>query len=88
MSLQFQETLVAGGGPQDFPTVRHLVLQGSNYEIGKQLAEIVMERYGQRKRPSGDSFRLPSVPASCSMRALSHGLSLGRRDGGETKGAF
>jgi hypothetical protein len=54
MSLQFQESLVAGGGPQDFPTVRHLVLQGSNYEIGKQLAEIVMERYGQRKRPSGD----------------------------------
>ena len=63
MSLQFQETLVDGGGPQDFPTVRHLVLQGSNYNIGKQLADIVMERYGQRKRPSGDSFRLPSVPA-------------------------
>ncbi len=54
MSLHFQETLVDGGGPQDFPTVRHLVLQGSNYEIGKRLAEIVMERYGKRTRPSGD----------------------------------
>lgn len=54
MSLHFQEALVAGGGPQDFPTVRHLVLQGSNYAVGKQLAEIVMERYGQCKRPSGD----------------------------------
>lgn len=54
MSLHFQETLVEGFGPQDFPTVRHLVLQGSNYEIGKQLAEIVRERYGMRKRPSGD----------------------------------
>src|SRR5579884_2878159 len=53
MSLQFQESLVAGG-PQDFPTVRHLVLQGSNYDIGKQLAEIVIERYGTRIRPSGD----------------------------------
>lgn len=54
MSLHVQETLVDGGGPQDFPTVRHLILSGSNYEIGKQLAEIVTERYGKGKRPSGD----------------------------------
>lgn len=54
MSLHIQETCVEGGGSQDFPTVRHLVLQGSNVEIGKHLAEIVMERYGKHKRPSGD----------------------------------
>lgn len=54
MSLRFQEALIAGGDPKDFPTVRHLVLQGSNYEIGKQLATIAMERYGMRKRPPGD----------------------------------
>ena len=34
--------------------MRHLVLQGSNYKIGKQLATIAMERYGMRNRPSGD----------------------------------
>ncbi|HCI81000.1 MAG TPA: hypothetical protein DHW02_15070 [Ktedonobacter sp.] len=54
MSLHFQETLVDGGSPLDFPIVRHLILSGSNYEIGKQLAEIVIERYGNSKRPSGD----------------------------------
>lgn len=54
MSLHFQETLVTGGDPQDFPTMRHLVLRGSNYEIGKQLANIVMERYNLRTRPALD----------------------------------
>ena len=54
MSLHFQETLVTGGGPQDFPTVRHLVLQGSNYEIGKQLAKLGIERYNLRTRTALD----------------------------------
>ncbi len=54
MSTHFQETLVIGGGPQDFPTVRHLILRGSNYEIGKQLAEVVTERYNVRTRLAFD----------------------------------
>jgi hypothetical protein len=54
MSLDFQETLVEGFSPQDFPTVRHLVLRGGNYEIGKQLAKIVMERYHLHTRPALD----------------------------------
>ena len=54
MGLHFQETLVTGGGPQDFPTVRHLILRGSNHALGKQLAEVVMERYNLRTRPALD----------------------------------
>jgi hypothetical protein len=54
MSLRAQETRIAGGGPGDFPTVRHLILQGSNYEIGRHLATLAMERYGVRQRPTGD----------------------------------
>ncbi len=35
MSLHTQETLLIGG-EENFATVRHLVVRGTNYEIGKQ----------------------------------------------------
>jgi hypothetical protein len=38
-ALKFQERVVAGSSA-DFSEVRHLVLRGSNFEIGKKLAEI------------------------------------------------
>ena len=34
------------GGADDFMTVRHLTIRGTNREIGQTLAEIVMRRYG------------------------------------------
>lgn len=37
--LEFKEDLVAGG-PADASIIRHLVMRGSNFEIGKKLAEI------------------------------------------------
>jgi hypothetical protein len=40
----FTERVVAGG-PSDFMEVRHLVLRGSNFEIGKKLAELAYSRY-------------------------------------------
>lgn len=44
MSLGFSEKVIAGG-PQDFATARHLVLKGSNAEIGRKLGEIARERH-------------------------------------------
>lgn len=35
------------GGPEHFMTVRHLVLRGSNFEIGQHLGQRARERYGQ-----------------------------------------
>jgi hypothetical protein len=43
-ALEFKEEVVAGG-PDDFMEVRHLVLRGSNFEIGKKLAEIARDRH-------------------------------------------
>ena len=34
------------GGADDFMTVRHPTIRGTNREIGQTLAEIVMRRYG------------------------------------------
>jgi hypothetical protein len=35
------------GGPGDFMTVRHLVVRGTNFEIGRSLGALAVERYGQ-----------------------------------------
>ena len=48
--LVFKEEVVAGG-PEDFMEVRHLVLRGSNFEIGKKLAEIAREHHGSGPIP-------------------------------------
>ena len=43
--LEFSERVVAGG-PDDFMTVRHLQLRGSQRTIGRKLAEIAHTRHG------------------------------------------
>jgi hypothetical protein len=43
-----QEDRVIAGGPQDSLEVRHLVLRGTNEQIGRALAGIAKERYGAR----------------------------------------
>jgi predicted choloylglycine hydrolase len=53
--LYSKETIVAGG-PNQFMEVRHVVLKGSNYEIGKKIAEIV-RRDGVQMQPFGDPLR-------------------------------
>jgi acyl-CoA:6-aminopenicillanic acid acyl transferase len=50
-ALEFREE-VAAGGPSDFTTVRHLVLRGSNFEIGKKLAEIARSRHDTKLSPA------------------------------------
>jgi len=55
-ALQRQERVIAGS-PSDSIEVRHLILRGSNEEIGRALAEIAMERYGVRADRASDPLR-------------------------------
>jgi len=55
-ALQRQERVIAGS-PSDSIEVRHLVLRGTNEEIGRALAEIAMERYGARAERASDPLR-------------------------------
>lgn len=55
-ALQREERVIAGG-PNDSMEVRHLVLRGTNQEIGRALAEIGRQRYGIRADPARDSLR-------------------------------
>ena len=54
-SFSFKETVVAGSA-EDFMLVRHLVIEGSNYEIGRKIGEIAL-KIGVRLTPSADSLR-------------------------------
>lgn len=55
-ALQQQERVIAGS-PTDSIEVRHLVLRGTNEEIGGALAEIAKERYGVRADRASDPLR-------------------------------
>src|SRR5262245_523025 len=48
---------VIAGGPGDSLEVRHLVLRGTNEQIGRALAEIAKERYGARLQASRDPLQ-------------------------------
>ena len=52
-----QEDRVIAGGPNDSLEVRHLVLRGTNEQIGRALAEIAKERYGTRLDPVRDPLQ-------------------------------
>ena len=56
VALERQERVIAGS-PTDSIEVRHLVLRGTNEEIGRALAEIAMERYGVRADAARDPLR-------------------------------
>jgi hypothetical protein len=49
-----QQDRVIAGGPSQSLEVRHLVLRGTNEQIGRALAEIGKERYGVRVEPATD----------------------------------
>src|SRR5215813_11755650 len=53
-----QEDRVIAGGPNSSLEVRHLVLRGSNEQIGRALAEIAKERYGVRAEPAADPLQV------------------------------
>lgn len=50
--LEYKETVIAGG-PNKFAEVRHVVLKGPNFEIGKKIGEIA-KRDGATISPSDD----------------------------------
>jgi acyl-CoA:6-aminopenicillanic acid acyl transferase len=56
-ALQRQERVIAGS-PSDSIEVRHLVLRGTNEEIGRALAEIAQERYGAHAERASDPLRI------------------------------
>jgi len=49
-----QEDRVIAGGPEDCLEVRHLVLRGTNEQIGRALAGLAKERYGAHPEPAHD----------------------------------
>src|SRR5207249_735661 len=49
---------VVAGSPKDFMEVRHLVLKGSNEEIGRALASLAKERFGVGPDSSADPLRV------------------------------
>jgi hypothetical protein len=53
-----QEDRVIAGSPKDSVEVRHLVLRGTNEQIGRALAEIGKERYGVRLEPARDPVQV------------------------------
>ena len=50
--LDYKETVIAGG-PDKFAEVRHVVLRGSNYDIGKKIGELA-KKNGTPIMPSDD----------------------------------
>jgi hypothetical protein len=52
-----QSDKVVAGGSKDFMEVRHVVLRGSNEEIGRALATIGKQRFQLRPEASPDKFR-------------------------------
>jgi hypothetical protein len=56
-----QEDRVIAGGPNDSLEVRHLVLRGTNEQIGRALAQIAKERYAVRLDPMKDSVQARAV---------------------------
>jgi penicillin V acylase-like amidase (Ntn superfamily) len=56
-----QEDRVIAGGPGDSLEVRHLVLRGTNEQIGRALAEIGKERYGVRLEPVQDPLQVRAM---------------------------
>jgi predicted choloylglycine hydrolase len=52
--LKFVERVIAGS-PDHYAEVRHIVLKGTNFEIGKKLAELA-QRHGTQIGPSEDTL--------------------------------
>ena len=45
MSIEPEQTVIAGGGPGDYLEARHVVLRGTNREIGRAIAEIALTEF-------------------------------------------
>jgi hypothetical protein len=54
MSLEKEETIIAGGGPDDYLEARHVVLRGTNREIGRAMADIALTEFDSRPLGASD----------------------------------
>ena len=45
MTLDTRQTVIAGGGPDDYLEARHAVLRGTNREIGRAIGEIARTEF-------------------------------------------
>src|SRR5262245_883531 len=52
-----QKDQVVAGGPKDSLEVRHVILKGTNEEIGRALAALARDRYQVKPQPSQDALR-------------------------------
>jgi hypothetical protein len=57
MALNFFEHTVIGTS-RDFMRIRHLVLRGSQYEIGARLAQVGLSEHGIRKAPAAEPAKV------------------------------
>ncbi len=53
MTIQTKETTIAGS-PADFLEAKHVVLRGTNREIGRTIAEIARDRFDLQLKPAPD----------------------------------
>ena len=60
MVIEFSENNVIGGSLDNFMTVRHILARGSNYEIGKTLGKIAIERHGVEVKNQSDPLTVRS----------------------------
>jgi hypothetical protein len=60
MTIETKETAVAGG-PADFLEVRHVVLRGTNREIGRAIAEIARNEFDVQLQPAPDPVVLGAL---------------------------
>ena len=56
MTLKVEEKFISGAADEDWLKVRHLVLKGSQEEIGRHLGKIGRDRYKVMPAPSADPF--------------------------------
>ena len=64
-----RDAVIAGGGESDFAEVRHLVLRGSNFEIGRALAGVARDR-----------FKIPAPRADDPLRSRARAQFMERND--------
>jgi len=48
MSIETHQTVIAGGGPDDYLEARHVLLRGTNREIGQAIGEIARTEFDSR----------------------------------------
>ena len=57
MTIETKQTVIAGGGPDDYLEARHVVLRGTNFEIGGAIGEIARTEFDVQPLRAIDPIR-------------------------------